>query len=404
MNILFISIAWPSPAEKNLYTDLMDEFVANGHTVSVIGTHNSENQIKDELTFENGIRVLRIVSGKIRKTSHLRKAVSLLTLNRRILSAIEKYLEKERFDLIIGPTPPVTLSSLFKKLKKKYNAPFYLLLKDIWPQGSVDLKVLRKYGLPWIYLRSHEKRTYKTADYIGCMSQMGVDYIYSKNNFLSVSKLEVCPNCIRPSLEIPVSDSGNIRSKYNIPEDACVFIFSGNLGIGHGLEFLMNAIKQLSDYKKAFFVIGGAGTQLKYLKEKKQEFSYKNLFLYEWLPREDFSRILAASDVGLILLYRYTVPQFPSRLLSYLDYSKPVLCAANNHTDMGRIIEDSGCGRSIMHGNTEQFIEAVKEFSENELERRRMGENGHKLFLENYTVKTGYKIITNHFNSYTTHI
>ena len=397
MKILFISIAWPSPGEKNLYTDLMDEFVMNGHEVTVIGTHNSENHQNNDLTVENGLRVLRIVSGKIRKTSHLRKAVSLLTLNRRILSAIRNNLAKEHFDLIIGPTPPVTLSSLYRKLKVMFNAPFYLLLKDIWPQGSVDLKVLRKYGLPWIYLRSHEKRTYKTADYIGCMSQMGVDYIYSKNNFLPFSKLEVCPNCIRPSLESPETGSEAIRSKYNIPEDACVFIFSGNLGIGHGLEFLMEAIRKLSDYKKAFFVIGGAGTQLKYLKEKYKEFSYKNLFLYEWLPREDFSRLLAASDVGLILLYRYTVPQFPSRLLSYLDYSKPVLCAASNYTDMGKIIEDSECGRSIMHGNTEQFIEAVKYFSENENERRKMGENGHRLFLENYTVKHGYEIITNHF-------
>jgi glycosyltransferase involved in cell wall biosynthesis len=399
MNVLFISIAWPSPGEKNLYTDLMDEFVINGHTVCVIGTHNSDKNKEDELTVESGIRVLRIVSGKIRKTSHLRKAVSLLTLNRRILSAIKKNLGGERFDLIIGPTPSVTLSSLYRKLKMMYNAPFYLLLKDIWPQGSVDLKVLRKYGLPWIYLRSHEKRTYKTADYIGCMSQMGVDYLYSKNKYLSYSKIEVCPNCIRPSSEIPESNSGAIRSKYSIPEDACVFIFSGNLGIGHGLEFLMEAIKQLSGYKKAFFVIGGAGTQLKYLKEKMKEFSYKNLFLYDWLPREDFSGILAASDVGLILLYSYTVPQFPSRLLSYLDYSKPVLCAANNYTDMGRIIEDSGCGRSIMHGSMEQFIEAVKYFSENENERRKMGECGYKLLVRNYTAKHGYEIITNHFSN-----
>ena len=399
MNVLFISIAWPSPGEKNLYTDLMDEFVMNGHTVFVIGTHNSEKKQEDELTVECGIRVLRIVSGKIRKTSHLRKAVSLLTLNRKILSAIKKNLGREHFDLIIGPTPPVTLSSLYRKLKLMYNAPFYLLLKDIWPQGSVDLKVLRKYGLPWIYLRSHEKRTYKTADYIGCMSQMGVDYIYSKNSFLSYSKLEVCPNCIRPSSEIPESNSGAIRSKYSIPEDACVFIFSGNLGIGHGLEFLMEAIKQLSEYKKAFFVIGGAGTQLKFLKQKMKEFSYKNIFLYDWLPREDFSGILAASDVGLILLYRYTVPQFPSRLLSYLDYSKPVLCAASNYTDMGRIIEDSGCGRSIMHGSMDQFIEAIKYFSENENERRKMGESGNKLLVSKYTAKHGYEIITNHFSN-----
>lgn len=397
MKILFISIAWPSPGERNLYSDLMDEFVMNGHSVTVVGTCDSELQLIDKLNIENGIRVLRIVSGKIRKASHLKKALSLFTLNSRIINAIKKHLGQEIFDLIIGTTPPVTLSLLFKRLKKIYHAQFYLLLKDIWPQGSVDLKVLRKYGLPWLWLRLHEKRIYKTADYIGCMSQMGVEYLHSSNNFIKKSKLEVCPNCIRPSANIPDVSSGDIRTKYNIPLDACVFIFSGNLGIGHGLGFLMDAIKQLSDYKKAYFVIGGAGTQLKKLKERMKESSYNNLFLYEWLPREDFDKILAASDVGLILLYRYTVPQFPSRLLSYLDYSKPVLCAVNNHTDIGRIVEDSGCGRSTIHGNIEEFINAVKSFAESRSARLEMGKAGHKLFINTYTVKHGYEIIINHF-------
>lgn len=398
MKILFVTIAWPSTGERNLYTDLMDEFVLNGHTVTIVGTH-SGGHIKDELNTENGIKVLRIKSGKIRKVSHLRKAFSLLTLNKRFMQALRKDLGEESFDLIIGTTPPVTLSPLFKKLKKIYNAHFYLLLKDIWPQGSVDLKVLRKYGFPWLWLRSHEKRIYKTADYIGCMSQMGVEYIHSKNNFIARSKLEVCPNSIRPSLKIPETDTGELRDKYNIPRDACVFIFSGNLGIGHGLDFLMDAIKQLSGYNRAFFVIGGSGTQIKKLKERMKEFSYNNLFIYEWLPSEEFTRILAASDVGLILLYKYTVPQFPSRLLSYLDYSKPVLCAVNEHTDIGRIVEDSGCGRSTTHGNLEEFISTVKFFSEDRNRISLMGQAGYKLFSETYTVKQGYEIIMRHFNS-----
>ena len=397
MNILFISIAWPLPGERNLYTDLMEEFVLNKHNVYVVGTQNSDNQIKSELKTENGIHVLRVKTGQIRKTTYIRKASSLLTLDRKILVAIKKHFSEINFDLIIGPTPPITLSQLFKKLKKIYNAPLYLLLKDIWPQGSVDLKVFRRYSLPWFYLRSHEIRIYKTADYIGCMSPLGVEYILSKNKYISESKVEVCPNCIRPVYETIKVDSAGIRQKYNIPSDACVFIFSGNLGIGHGLAFLVDAIKELADYKKAFFIIGGSGTQFKFLQENLKDYTNKNFLLYDWLPREDFVRILATSDVGLILLYKYTVPQFPSRLLSYLEYSKPVLCAVNKETDIGSIVEASGCGISIIHGNMKEFIKSIKYFSENTKERLIMGEKSRKLLLENYTAKHGYEIIMQHF-------
>ena len=397
MNILFITIAWPSPGEKNLYTDLMDEFVIHGHKVYVAGTQNNEKLDKASLNTENGKELLRINTGSIRKSSYYRKAVSLFTLGGRFRKAINRYFKDIDFELIIAPTPPITLSRLLKKLKKKYNSPFYLLLKDIWPQGSVDLKVIRKYGLPWIYLRSHETRLYRTADYIGCMSPLGAQYIVAKNKFIPENKVEVCPNSIRPVKGVEKIKPDSIRDKYNIPPDACVFIFSGNLGVGHGLHFLVEAIKLLSDYPKAFFLIGGSGTQYQYLKNRFEEFSPGNTLLYSWLPRDDFEQIMATSDVGLILLYRYTSPQFPSRLLSYLEYSKPVLCAVNEATDIGTTVEESGCGRSVNHGDIEGFIDAVKYFSENSDKREKMGENGRKLLLNNYTVTHSYEIIMNHF-------
>ena len=398
MNILFISIAWPSSGERNLYTDLLEEFVRKGNNVWVVASSSSGRSSYATVNNENGIKVLRVESGKIRKTSLIKKVLSLLTLKHRFLKAINRSLGSLEFNLIIGHTPPVTLSRLYVKLKRKYKTPFYLLLKDIWPQGSVDLKVLRKYSLPWLWLRSHEKRIYKSADFIGCMSPRGKEYILSKNSYLQPGKIEVCPNSIRPSLSWP-DKSREIRKKYKIPEDACVFIFSGNLGIGHGLSFLIEAVKHLKGYRKAFFVIGGSGTQFQFLRDSLCKYAHGNALLYEWLPSEDFLKMLMTSDVGLILLYKYTVPQFPSRLLSYFDYSKPILCAINNNTDLGNIVERNGCGISVDHGNLEEFVKAVRYFSENPDVRITMGEKGREYLLHNYTVSHSYDIIMNHFGS-----
>jgi len=396
-NILFITIAWPASGEKNLYSDLMDEFVRQGHKVYVAGNQTSKDPAAPFRAEEKGITVLRIRTGKIRKASYLQKALSLLTLGRKISKALKVYLDGVTIDLIIAPTPPITLSFLYKNLKKKYGAPFYLLLKDMWPQGSVDLRVFRKYSIPWIFFRSHEIRIYKLADYIGCMSPLGISYILKNNSFIPERKLEVCPNSIHPAVMAQAEGSAEIRSKYNIPTDACVFIFSGNLGVGHGLHFLVEAIRALSDYPKAYFIIGGSGTHFKYLESGFSEFSPKNALLYNWLPREDFVDILKTSDVGLILLYKYTSPQFPSRILSYLEYSKATLCAVNASTDIGEIVESTGSGLSVEHGNLEEFIKSIKYLSEHPSERKKMGENGHKLLMDQFTVEKGYGIITNHF-------
>ena len=396
-NILFITIAWPAPGNKNLYSDLMDEFVRQGHKVHVVGNQTSEDPSVPVVTEENGIRVLRIRTGKIRKASYIQKALSLLTLGGKISKALKSYLRGTDMDLIIAPTPPITLSLLYRKLKRRYQAPFYLLLKDMWPQGSVDLKVFRKYSIPWLYFRSHEIRIYKTADFIGCMSPLGIRYILSNNKFVPENKLEVCPNSIHPAPASLTGSSGEIRSKYLIPPDACVFIFSGNLGIGHGLHFMDEAIRALSDYPKAYFVMGGSGTHYHYLKSRFSEFSPKNALLYNWLPREDFVDILKTSDVGLILLYKYTSPQFPSRLLSYLEYAKATLCAVNNSTDIGDIVERTGSGIAVEHGDLEEFIKSIKYLSEHPAERKTMGEKGRKLLMDQFSVDRGYEIIMNHF-------
>ncbi len=397
MNILFITIAWPAPGNRNLYSDLMDEFVSHGHRVDVAAARYDNEESRERLTEENGIRVLRIRSGKIMKTSYLRKAMALLTLGRKFRLSIRRNFGKEHYDLLIAPTPPITLSILYKQLKRSYGASFYLLLKDIWPQGSLDHDVFRKYSLPWFYFRIHEKRLYKVADHIGTMSPKGAEYILAKNSFLSPEKVEVCPNSIRPARDIPKHPSLEIRDKYGIPRDACVFIFSGNLGVGHGLHFLVDAVQALADYPGAYFVIGGAGTHYSFMERKLEELKPGNIFLYSWLPREDFEGMIHTSDVGLIFLYKYTSPQFPSRLLTYLEYSKAVLCAVNQETDIGTIVEQEGCGRTVLHGDLNGFLREIKFLCEHPEERKAMGRKARELILDRYTVTHGYQIIMKHF-------
>ena len=89
---------------------------------------------------------------------------------------------------------------------------------------------------------------------------------------------------------------------------------------------------------------------------------------------------------------------FLELLISPFEYSKPVLCAVNQETDIGTIVEEEGCGLSVDHGDLDAFVEAVKYMSEQGEKRDRWGQNGRKLLMESYTVSHSYKIIINRFN------
>ncbi|MBN1185291.1 MAG: glycosyltransferase family 4 protein [Bacteroidales bacterium] len=397
MNILFVTIAWPKKGNTNLYSDLFGEFKDKGNNVYVL--HGEASNIKKAYQREiiDDIEIIRVKTGKIAKAGPVRKFISLMTLNRKMNSAFRGEYKSINFDLIIFATPPITLSRFLNKLKKRNQARLYLLLKDIWPYGMADLGVIRNKGLIWRYFRRHEKRIYRIADHIGCMSPMGVEFIRERNPEIPATKIEVCPNAIRIP-EVSRKKDSVIRGKYKIPQEATVFLFSGNLGKGHGLYFLVRNIIALSNYKKAFFLIGGNGTHFRKVQSELDTVGISNAMVYDYLPQKDFESLIATCNVGLILLDKaYSYPQFPSRLLAYLKNKMAVLCAVNDNTDIGKIVVEHDCGLLVNHGDDIEFQNCVKNLAEDPDKVRSMGEKGWELLNSMYDVKEAYKIIMSHY-------
>lgn len=57
----------------------------------------------------------------------------------------------------------------------------------------------------------------------------------------------------------------------------------------------------------------------------------------------DYDILVAVCDVGMIFLdYRFSIPNFPSRLLSYVYAKFTVLACAEESADIGDIIEQAG--------------------------------------------------------------
>lgn len=79
------------------------------------------------------------------------------------------------------------------------------------------------------------------------------------------------------------------------------------------------------------------------------------------LPKEDYDKIIGCFDVGLIFLdYRFTIPNFPSRLLSYMTAKLPVLACTDPNTDIGKIIIDGEFGWWCNSNDLKEFHECVK--------------------------------------------
>lgn len=113
------------------------------------------------------------------------------------------------------------------------------------------------------------------------------------------------------------------------------------------------------------------------------------------LPKEDYDILVKSCDVGLIFLdYRFTIPNYPSRLLSYLKFKKPIICCTDPNTDIGRIAEDNGYGYWCKSKRPEDFTKLVDKILVSN--RNEMGEKGYEFLKKNYTVQNTYEAIMKH--------
>ena len=312
--------------------------------------------------------------------------------------AIKRYLSNKKIDLIMYSTPPITLDGVVKYAKNYYGAPTYLLLKDIFPQNAVDLEMFSKKGLKGIiyqYFRNKEKNLYDLSDYIGCMSYANVKYILKNNTNIKNDRVEVCPNSIEPvDMRIDSDVKSNIRNKYGIPNDKKVLVYGGNLGRPQGLGFLMDCIRSQVENENIYFLIVGDGTEYKQLEDFVTNEKTGNVKLMKRLPKDDYDKMIAACDVGLIFLdHRFTIPNFPSRILAYMQAALPVLAATDTSTDIGKVITDGEFGFWCESNDISGFSEIIKKIDTSDL--LKLGENGRKYLEKYYTAENAYAIIAN---------
>jgi glycosyltransferase involved in cell wall biosynthesis len=396
MNIIFLTLLDISDInERGIYHDLLRKFRDEGHQVYVVYPSERRKNAATAIRVEESVKLLNVRTLNIQKTNVFEKGLGTLLLEYQFLSGIKKFFSNVRFDLVLYSTPPITLGKVIQYIKQKDCACSYLLLKDIFPQNAVDLGMIRKGGILHRFFSKKEKQLYLLSDFIGCMSPANVHYLLSNNKELLADRVEVNPNSIAPvSYEFSPTDQRRTRDRYHIPQEAIVFIYGGNLGKPQGVDFLIEVLSSNENDNKLFFVVVGNGTEYGKIDKWVKWYKPRNILLLPGLPKKEYDDLVKACDVGLIFLdKRFTIPNFPSRLLSYLEYSMPVIAATDRHTDIGEIIEEAGAGFWTQAGDVQEFNKLVNKLSTNPNLITQMGGNAYRLLQTSYTVEVSYNAI-----------
>lgn len=361
--------------------ELALEFKSEGHEVTVLTPLPSLQTSFEERSIE-GIRVLFFKSGEIKNISKIKRAINESLLSLFAWRATRNYLKTHPQDAIIYYSPSIFWGYLVGKLKKQWKVNSYLILRDIFPQWTIDNGLMKKDSPIHRYFKFFENLNYKNADYIGVMSPSNLEFF--RNTGKDTKKFEVLYNWaqIKPSV-LPAND---FRQQLQL-ENKIVFFYGGNIGHAQNMLNLVHLAMRLKENTKAHFLFVGKGDEVDLILKEKESHQLNNITYLPSVDQETYFKMLNEFDIGLFSLHPgHKTHNFPGKLLGYMEYSKPILGSVNEGNDLKEMINNSEAGFIYNTGEDEALYLAALSLIDSEVLRTNVGRNARELLIKQFSV------------------
>ncbi|MEG0416641.1 MAG: glycosyltransferase family 4 protein [Erysipelothrix sp.] len=399
MKVLFLSSTSSGVTSKGIYSDLMLYFAQQNHDVTIVYNSTKSEPLVDPAYLHENIRFVPSVSANLTKNKNLiKKGIATILFDTTFKNTMKRELKDEQFDLVLYATPPVNFVKSLKYLKKKNpNALFYLMLKDIFPQNAVDINIMRKNGLIYSYFKRQERHLYELSNVIGTMSPANYDY-FNKNNPQYKGVVEILPNTTTLTSENTVTLT---REELKLPEDMKLLFYGGNLGYPQSVPFILECFEKIKSRDDIGMVIVGSGGQDHLITEYIEMNKPQNFFYFKFQPHDKYLSIMRNCDIGLIFLdYRFTIPNYPQRVLGYMTEKLPVICVTDPSSDIGQIAEENKYGYFVPSNDSSAWIDCVDSLVDDENKMQEMGENAYQFLQNNYLSHHAYEIILDAYDTF----
>jgi len=377
--LLIIDCFLPSgKSSAKLGADLAHEFVRLKHQVTVLVPSDAvPGSVRS--TVEDGVEVLRYRAGPIKNVPRVIRACNEMLLSWVALWRTRRCLADRCYDLIVYYSPSIFFGPLVAFYKKKWKAPAYLILRDIFPDWAVDAGLLKK-GLVYRVFKGFEQWQYRVADMIGVETGNSVGYFAGTvhqgkvevlRNWTATAAPAVRPPAFRPHLGL---------------DGKTVFFYGGNIGVAQDMDNIMRLAKRMRGRPDVHFLFVGAGSEVDRLRRMIRDEGIVNVTLLDPVDQDTYLTMLNEFDVGLISLDRRLKSYSTTgKLLGYLQCGLPVLASVNAGNDLAELLTGGGAGLASLNGDDERLCQNALLLCD-PARRAAMGANSRKLLLDMFSV------------------
>lgn len=400
MKITFICAVFPpEPAPAGVMAhQLATRLVKDGHDVTMVVPFPNrpegvlypgfQRSLYKRIITEEGYRLIRCAHWLLGKR---RRTVDRLLENFTFgISSVWAAWRDGRPDVFIIETWPLIACALNVLLARLLFVPYLYYVQDVYPEAATDAGILSSSGVVARACRSWDRYLCLHSANVVVISETMQDLL-AANRRLSSDRFSVVPNWIDESLFPVHSKDGSWRRSQGIPNDAFIALFAGTLGHVSGAEILIEVASLLRAVENVLLLCIGEGIQKEKILNDASRMELNNLRFLPFQPRERVPEIQASCDVALLTMRpNSSDASVPSKLISYLAASRPVICAANLKSAVARAVLDAKAGLVVQPGDARAIAGALLSLQKSPEQVRDMGKNAREYFLRNYTLDRSY--------------
>ncbi|VVM07824.1 Alpha-D-kanosaminyltransferase [Methylacidimicrobium cyclopophantes] len=385
MRILFLGINyWPEETGIAVFNTGRCEYLASrGHEVTMVTglPYYPQWRIAEEYQGKgflsegrNGVQILRCplyVPERVDARKRILHEASF------VASATFRALGARKPQVLYLVSPPLALGMAARLLSLAWRVPYLFHVADLQPDAARDLGMLRE-GPFLRLLFGLEKAAYSGAGRVATLTEGMRRRILEKG--FPPEKVLLLPDWADPSLfAIPLEIERGEFCEERGWENRFLVVHSGNMGVKQGLEVVLEAARETAGNLEILYLLVGDGAARPALEARARAMGLKNLVFLPLLPREEFHRLLAASDLCLVTQKREVGDiVFPSKVMTLLAAGRPLVVSVSPGSEVARVAEEAEAGVSVPPEDGKSLAEAVFDLWRDPDRRRRMGTAGRR--------------------------
>lgn len=293
------------------------------------------------------------------------------------------FSDKKSVLLFVSNPPYIAVIGYLLSILKGQR--YVYLIHDQYPEIAEALGYLKPNSAVVKIWKGVNKKIFGRAKKIialGALMKNKIGELYPKYS----DKIAVITNWADRRAIFPISQKEDIRKEVGYNQKFIVQ-YSGNIGLFHNLDVLIEVANLLKGYGDILFQFIGDGGKKKSLISKKDEYGLNNVIFEDYLEKKYLNISLNLADIAIISLDgRVNNLCVPSKFYGIIASGTPIVALCSSDTDIGYEIQNKKLGYLAAQNDPNDIAKKILIFYNNRNLIKDYSDNIREYFINNYDI------------------